>query len=96
VTQRVVVVLPGVVGVLPKEMIWLISDFNSELDLLYNLTLIPKKYHGLSMLETLTFNSPNNLSESILQMKIHAISQTKLTTPIYQDVQVITVKDMLH
>ena len=41
-----VVVLPGVVGVLQKETIWLTLGINLELDNRFNLILLLKKYLG--------------------------------------------------
>ena len=46
VTLPIVVVLLGVVGVLPKETIWLISVINSELDRKYKETHLLKKFLG--------------------------------------------------
>ena len=46
VIQRDVVVLLGVVGVLQKETIWLISVINSELDRKYKETHLLKKFLG--------------------------------------------------
>ena len=43
---RLVVVLLGVVGVLQKETIWLISVINSELDRKYKETHLLKKFLG--------------------------------------------------
>ena len=91
--QRDVVVLHGVVGVLPKETIWLILDSKWELDHQFNRTQLLKKFLGCWMQEILILNSPINQSLKYWQMITLALLLNKLMTPTYQDVLAITVLD---
>ena len=55
-----VVVLLGVVGVLPKETIWLTLDSNSELDLQFNQMQHLKKCLGFLLEGIQILNNQNN------------------------------------